>query len=320
MGKELKVVFMGTPEFAVTALDEITKSKHKIVGVVTVPDKPSGRGLHVSESAVKKYALQLNVPILQPEKLKSKLFIQQLTDLKADVFVVVAFRILPKEIFTIPKMGTFNLHASLLPQLRGAAPINFAIINGLKETGVTTFFLDEKVDTGEILLQEKIEIEPSENAGSLHDKLMDLGKDVIIKTLDGIAEKTINPKIQANDKEIVYAPKIEKEDCEIDWKKPVNEIHNFIRGMSPYPCAFTTISIDDQKKILKIFEGKVIHEKPNVSFHTIETNKKECKIALKNVWYSLEDVQLEGKKRMKIKDFLNGIQGKNLSIEIGNTI
>lgn len=306
--KPLRIVFMGTPTFAVASLEAITKSHHQVVSVVTVPDKPSGRGQKHTESAVKIAAKAQNIAVLQPEKLKNPEFIQQLKEFEADVFVVVAFKILPKEVFSIPKLGTFNLHASLLPQLRGAAPINFALINGYKKTGVTTFFLDEKVDTGEILLQEEIAIDEDDNAGTLHDKLMNIGKELVIKTLNGIAENTLHSTKQNNDKTIVYAPKIEKDFCQINWNDSVENIHNHIRGLSPYPCAFTEISIQNQPKILKIFKGKIINEKPDLPKFSIQLTKNECKIALENVWYSLEEVQLEGKRRMNINEFLNGFQ------------
>ncbi len=306
--KSLRIVFMGTPTFAVTSLEAITKSHHQVVSVVTVPDKPSGRGQKLNESAVKLFAKEQNIPILQPEKLKNPDFIQALQHLQADVFVIVAFRILPKEVYTLPKLGTFNLHASLLPEFRGAAPINFAIINGCKQTGVTTFFLDEKVDTGEILLQEKIAIDEEDNAGTLHDKLMNIGKELVLKTLEGIAENTLQAQKQNNNEAIHNAPKIEKDFCRINWNDSPENLHNHIRGLSPYPCAFTEISIENQLKVLKIFKGKIINEKPDLPKFAIQFTKNECKIALENVWYALEEVQLEGKKRMKINEFLNGFQ------------
>lgn len=306
--KSLRIVFMGTPTFAVASLEAITKSHHQVVSVVTVPDKPSGRGQKLNESAVKLFAKEQNIPILQPEKLKNSDFIQALQRLQADVFVIVAFRILPKQVYTLPKLGTFNLHASLLPEFRGAAPINFAIIYGCKQTGVTTFFLDEKVDTGEILLQEKIAIDEEDNAGTLHDKLMNIGKELVLKTLEGIAENTLKAQKQNNNESMRYAPKIEKGFCKINWNDSPENLHNHIRGLSPYPCAFTEISIQNQPKILKIFKGKIINEKPDLPKFSIQLTKNECKIALDNVWYSLEEVQLEGKKRMNINEFLNGFQ------------
>ncbi len=317
--KSLKVVYMGTPEFAVAPLDEIRKSQHKIVGVVTVPDKPAGRGQKLAESAVKKYAVEHDLPLFQPEKMKDPEFITQLQNLSPDVIVVVAFRLLPKEIWAMPAIGTFNLHASLLPQYRGASPINFAIINGDQESGVTTFFIDDKIDTGEILLQAKTKITETDDAGSLHDKLQEIGKELVIKTLAGLAEGTLKPKKQvlAEGVEYKYAPKIFKEDCLIDWNKPLEQTHNLIRGLSPYPVAFTHLIVNGQSRILKIYKGHYKQEKHILSIGTvIVEGKKTLKIAAQDGFYFPKTVQPEGKKKMEITDFINGLTEKhNLTVK-----
>jgi len=254
--KSLKIIFFGTPEFAKTSLEAIHNSHHEIVGVVTVADKASGRGQKIHESPVKTFAVENNLPVFQPEKLRNPQFLEDIRNLNADVFVVVAFRMMPRILFEMPKMGTFNLHASLLPDYRGAAPINFAVINGEKKTGATTFFINEKIDEGNILLQDEIEILEDENAGNLHDRLMTMGAELVVKTLDGLAENSIQEKPQPNVEHPKNAFKIFKEDTRIDWTKEVEAVHNFIRGMSPYPCAFTTIKIGDEEKSLKIYKGR----------------------------------------------------------------
>ena len=306
--KSLKVVFFGTPEFAKNSLEAIHHSNHEIVGVVTVADKQAGRGQKISESSVKKYAVENNLPVFQPEKLRNPEFLENMRNLDADIFVVVAFRMMPKILFEMPKMGTFNLHASLLPDYRGAAPINFAIINGEKKTGATTFFINEKIDEGNVLLQDEIEILPEENAGELHDKLMVLGGNLIVKTLDGLAENAIVEKPQPEVENPKNAFKIFKEDTKINWNQETEKVHNFIRGMSPYPCAFTVLKFGNEEKTLKIFAGKfdILNHK-NIS-GTSEISKNEFKIyTIDGVYFPLE-VQLEGKKRMDVKSFLNGFQ------------
>lgn len=306
--KSLKVVFFGTPEFAKNSLEAIHHSNHEIVGVVTVADKQAGRGQKISESAVKKYAVENNLPIFQPEKLRNPEFLENMRNLDADIFVVVAFRMMPKILFEMPKMGTFNLHASLLPDYRGAAPINFAIINGEKKTGATTFFINEKIDEGNVLLQDEIEILPEENAGELHDKLMVLGAHLIVKTLDGLAENAIVEKPQPEVENPKNAFKIFKEDTKINWNQETEKVHNFIRGMSPYPCAFTVLKFGNEEKTLKIFAGKYeILNHDNIP-GTVEISKNEFKIFSKDGVYFPLEVQLEGKKRMDVKSFLNGFQ------------
>ena len=304
----LKVVFFGTPEFAKTCLHAIHHSSHHVVGVVTVADKASGRGQKMNQSAVKTYAVENNLPVFQPEKLRNAEFLAEIKELNADVFVVVAFRMMPKILFEMPKIGTFNLHASLLPDYRGAAPINYAIINGEKKSGATTFFINEKIDEGNILLQEEIEILNNENAGSLHDRLMEMGAKLVVKTLDGLADNSIIEKPQPKVIHPKNAFKIFKEDTKIDWTQNSETIHNFIRGMSPYPSSFTILKIGEEEKTLKIYEGKYeisAHQKP---FGTLEIDKHQFKIYTKDGLYLPQEIQLEGKKRMSVKDFLNGFQ------------
>ena len=303
---KLKVVFFGTPDFARASLEAIHTSAHEVVGVVTVADKASGRGQKVHQSPVKTYAVEHDLPLFQPEKLRNEEFLLQIQSLNADIFVVVAFRMMPKVLFSMPRLGTFNLHASLLPDYRGAAPINYAVINGETKSGVTTFFINEKIDEGNILLQAETKISPEDNAGTLHDRLMEIGAKLVVETLDGLAEGKLTeiPQNQKENPKTAY--KIFKEDTKIDWEKEVEVIHNFIRGMSPYPAAFTVLEVGGEQKILKIFKGKfqkIQHSKENGE---IEISKNEFKIYAKNGVYFPEELQLEGKKRMNLKDFLNG--------------
>lgn len=303
---KLKVVFFGTPDFARASLEAIHTSVHEVVGVVTVADKASGRGQKVHQSPVKTYAVEHDLPLFQPEKLRNEEFLSQIQSLNADIFVVVAFRMMPKVLFSMPRLGTFNLHASLLPDYRGAAPINYAVINGETKSGVTTFFINEKIDEGNILLQAETEISPEDNAGTLHDRLMEIGAKLVVETLNGLAEGKLTeiPQNQKENPKTAY--KIFKEDTKIDWEKEVEVIHNFIRGMSPYPAAFTILEVGGEQKILKIFKGKfqkIEHSKENGE---IEISKNEFKIYAKNGVYFPEELQLEGKKRMNLKDFLNG--------------
>ena len=303
---KLKVVFFGTPDFARASLEAMHTSAHEVVGVVTVADKASGRGQKVHQSPVKTYAVEHGLPLFQPEKLRNEEFLSQIQSLNADIFVVVAFRMMPKVLFSMPRLGTFNLHASLLPDYRGAAPINYAVINGETKSGVTTFFINEKIDEGNILLQAETEISPEDNAGTLHDRLMEIGAKLVVETLDGLAEGKLTeiPQNQKENPKTAY--KIFKEDTKIDWEKEVEVIHNFIRGMSPYPAAFTILEVGGEQKILKIFKGKfqkIEHFKENGE---IEISKNEFKIYAKNGVYFPEELQLEGKKRMNLKDFLNG--------------
>ncbi|MBV8327869.1 methionyl-tRNA formyltransferase [Chryseobacterium sp.] len=306
--KSLKVVFLGTPEFAKNSLEAIHQSHHQVVGVVTVADKASGRGQKVHQSPVKIYASENNIPVFQPEKLRNPEFLEELKKLEADVFVVVAFRMMPKVLFEMPEMGTFNLHASLLPDYRGAAPINYAVINGEEKTGATTFFINEKIDEGNILLQEEFEILSDENAGSLHDRLMEMGAKLVVKTLNGLAEHSIEEKPQPQVEHPKNAYKIFKEDTRINWKAPSKTVHQFILGMSPYPAAFTTLKIGEDEKGLKIFSGKFEVSEHGKPAGTLDISKNEFKIYTQDGFYLPEELQLEGKKRMTVKDFLNGFR------------
>lgn len=306
--KSLKVVFLGTPEFAKTALEAIHQSHHEVVGVVTVADKASGRGQKINQSPVKVFAVENNLPVFQPEKLRNPEFLEELKKLDADVFVVVAFRMMPKVLFEMPRMGTFNLHASLLPDYRGAAPINYAVINGEEKTGATTFFINEKIDEGNILLQEEIPVLENENAGSLHDRLMEMGSKLVVKTLDGLAQNSIIEKPQPEVEHPKNAFKIFKEDTRIDWTKTSKEVHQFILGMSPYPAAFTTLKIGEEEKGLKIYNGKFEVSEHGKPVGSLEISKNDFKIYTKDGMYFPLELQLEGKKRMNIKDFLNGFR------------
>lgn len=306
--KPLKIVFFGTPEFAKTSLEAIHNSPHQIVGVVTVADKQAGRGQKLTKSPVKIFAEENNLPLFQPEKLRNPEFLDEIKSLDADVFVVVAFRMMPKILFEIPKLGTFNLHASLLPDYRGAAPINFAIINGEKKTGATTFFINEKIDEGNILLQQETEIFPEENAGELHDRLMLLGADLVVKTLDGLAENSLKQIPQPQVEIPKNAFKIFKEDTRIKWQQPSEKVFNFIRGMSPYPAAFTVLEVEGQPKVLKIFSGKYENSDTGQCAGTLEISKNTFKIFTEDGAYLPSEVQMEGKKRMAVKDFLNGFR------------
>ena len=306
--KPLKIIFFGTPEFAKSCLEAIHHSSHEVVGVVTVADKASGRGQKMNQSAVKVFAVENNLTLFQPEKLRNPEFLEEIANLDADVFVVVAFRMMPKILFEKPRLGTFNLHASLLPDYRGAAPINYAIINGEKKTGATTFFINEKIDEGNILMQEELEIYPDENAGALHDRLMAMGAQLIVKTLDGLAANTIQEKPQPNVEHPKNAFKIFKEDTKINWNGSSETVHNFVRGMSPYPCAFTNLKIGEDEKSLKIYRGKIEIDAHEKTPGTLEIDKHRFKIFTEDGFYLPEEVQLEGKKRMSVKDFLNGFQ------------
>lgn len=310
--KALRIVFMGTPEFALTILKVIVSSEHELVGVVTVADKPAGRGQQLRESAIKTYAKSFNILTFQPEKLKEEKFIEDLSALKADVFVVVAFRMLPKIVWSIPPMGTFNLHASLLPDYRGAAPINWAIMNGEKETGVSTFFINEEIDAGAIIDQEKITIEADMDAGTLHDALMQLGAQLTIKTLDQLALGTFKTSVQKSKNTLIkkekLAPKIFKEDTKIDWEKSAQEIHNKIRGLSPYPaawCILRNIEKDIQLQC-KLFESGVVDVIPLESKTKMEMSKEGILFPCSDHYISIKSIQLEGKRKMDFKSFLAG--------------
>jgi len=303
----MKIVFMGTPDFAVASLSALLDADFDIVGVITAPDKPAGRGQKLSESAVKKFAIEKDLTIFQPIKLKDPDFINELRSLKADIQVVVAFRMLPELVWNMPPKGTINLHASLLPQYRGAAPINWAIINGEKRSGVSTFFLKQEIDTGDLLFAEEIDIDDNDTAGELHDKLMVLGAGLLVETLKAIetGKYTEIPQDTLQESELKKAPKIFRGDCEINWDRPVREVYNLIRGLSPYPTAFSTF----QEKTLKIFSAEFEEIQVNDKPGTILTDHKTyLKFACQNGLISVLELQLEGKKRMKIDEFLRGIR------------
>lgn len=303
-----RIVFMGTPEFAVASLDALVKAGFTIVGVITAPDKPAGRGMKMNQSAVKKYAVEHNLKVLQPEKLKNPAFLEELKALQADLQVVVAFRMLPEAVWNMPRLGSVNLHGSLLPQYRGAAPINWAVINGEKETGVTTFKLQHEIDTGNILLQESFPIGENDTAGEVHDKMKLTGAQLLVKTLQGIADGSITEKQQpaiASQDSIKHAPKINTETCRINWSQPVENIFNLVRGLSPYPAAFTIIN----EKIFKIYTAKKEIILPSVSPGEYETDGKTfLKFAADNGYLHVLEVQLEGKKKMGVEEFLRGFR------------
>jgi len=301
----MKIVFMGTPDFAVASLDALVRANFDVVAVVTAPDKPAGRGQKLNESAVKKYAVEKGIPVLQPEKLKNPEFIEELRSYQADLQVVVAFRMLPEIVWNMPAKGTINLHGSLLPQYRGAAPINHAIINGEKESGVTTFFLKQEIDTGDIILSDSVPIADDETAGELHDKLMVVGANLLVKTLRAIEANNITEQPQPQNADLKHAPKIFKEDCKIDWNSPAQTIHNLIRGLSPYPTAFTVLN----EKNLKVFKAEIEDKEPGIVAGGFLTDGKTyLKFAAKDGFIKLLDIQYEGKKRMLIEDFLRGMR------------
>jgi methionyl-tRNA formyltransferase len=311
MRRDLRIVFMGTPHFAVPSLDILVQNNYNVVGVITAPDKPAGRGQQLHQSTVKKYAVENGLRILQPEKLKNPEFIAELKSLDANLFIVVAFRMLPEIVWQMPEYGTFNLHASLLPQYRGAAPINWAVINGERETGVTTFFLQHEIDTGNIILQEKIKIEDEDNAGTVHDKLMNVGSGLVLKTVQAIEEDNVieSPQSTVDRPQLKHAPKIYKETCLIDWHTSALKIHNLIRGLSPYPSAFTHLD----GKVLKIFAARIspINSREAVdsgllSMDLSTDNKTYFSIKCFDAWLDILELQLEGKKRMKVDEFLRG--------------
>lgn len=305
----MRIVFMGTPEFAVASLDILIKNNYNVVGVVTVPDKPAGRGQQLQQSAVKKYAIENGLTVLQPEKLKDEHFVNQLKELKADIQFVVAFRMLPEVVWNMPPLGTYNLHGSLLPKYRGAAPINWAVINGEKESGVTTFKLKHEIDTGNMLFQEKVEISDTTTAGELHDKLMDVGAQLILKTVQQIESGHYELKPQ-NDVEAIHAPKIFKETCLIKWNESAEKINNLIRGLSPYPAAFTTfIDKNNQPISIKIFKGETEIVNHSLPIGTVESDGKTfLKVSCSNGYISIKELQMAGKKRMNCDEFLRGFK------------
>ena len=309
--EKLRIVFMGTPEFAVGILDTIINNNYEVVGVITAADKPAGRGQKIKYSAVKEYALEHQLHLLQPTNLKDEEFLSELKSLNANLQVVVAFRMLPEVVWKLAKLGTFNLHASLLPNYRGAAPINWAIINGETKTGVTTFFIDDKIDTGAMILSKETPISISENAGVLHDRLMDLGCEAVTETLSLIEKGLVQTTIQEDSSEIKTAYKLNKDNCKIDFTKSGIEIYNIIRGLSPYPSAWCTILDRDNEWSVKMYEAKLVLENHNNAIGSILTTKKEMKIAVQNGYLEIRSLQFPGKKRMTTAELLNGMTLSN---------
>lgn len=306
--EQLRIVFFGTPGFAVASLSALVDAGANVVAVVTMPDKPAGRGMQLQESAVKQYAVAKRLPVLQPEKMKAPSFLEELKSLHADLQVVVAFRMMPEVVWNMPPMGTINVHGSLLPQYRGAAPINWAIINGEAETGVTTFKLKHEIDTGDILLQQKVPILPDDNAGTLHDKLMKAGAELLVITVRGLADGTIKeiPQDTIAAEHIKHAPKIFKEHLRIDWSKTVGEINNFVRGLSPYPTAHTMLG----DRSVKIYRAHYVQEDHSEIPGAYYTDKSTyLRFAAKDGWLYVDELQQEGKKRMNVVDFLRGFRG-----------
>ena len=311
--KDLRIVYMGTPDFAVESLRQLVEGGYNVAGVITMPDKPAGRGHKIQYSPVKQYALGQNLPLLQPQNLKDESFIQSLRDWKADLQIVVAFRMRPEVVWNMPRLGTFNLHASLLPQYRGAAPINWAVINGDTETGITTFFLKHEIDTGEVIRQQRVPIADTDNVEVVYDKLMMLGGKLVVETVDDILNDRVKPMPQeemAVAGELRPAPKIFKETCRIDWNRPVKKIYDFVRGLSPYPGAWTElISPEGETVVLKIFESEKNVEKHGLIPGTIVTDgKKTIKIAVPDGFLSILSLQLPGKKRLKTDELLRGFR------------
>lgn len=309
-----RILFMGTPDFAVGILDELIESGLHIVAVITAVDKPAGRGKKIHQSAVKKYALEHKIPLLQPKNLKNETFLETLASYKADLQIVVAFRMLPKAVWAMPKLGTFNLHASLLPDYRGAAPINWAIINGEKESGVTTFFIDEAIDTGNIILQKSVAINDNDTAGDLHDNLMKIGAKLVVETVEQIANEAVQTISQKSKPDTKPAPKLYPDNCKINWEADLTAIYNHIRGLSPYPTAWTELVVADKPLKFKIYKANkelIAHQETT---GTIIRTKKTMKIAVQGGFIQLEEVQLAGKRKMPIRDLLNGLSSSTLEI------
>nr|WP_321358055.1 methionyl-tRNA formyltransferase [uncultured Draconibacterium sp.] len=314
-GKDLKIVFMGTPDFAVASLQALVEGGYNIVGVITAPDKPAGRGKKLHQSAVKVYAVEQGLKVMQPGKLKNPEFLDELRALEADLQVVVAFRMLPEVVWDMPRLGTFNLHGSLLPQYRGAAPLNWAVINGETQTGVTTFLLAHEIDTGKILFRKEIDIWENDTVGTIHDSLMGIGAKLVVETVDAIAsgdyEAIPQEELVEAGEEIKHAPKIFKEDCKIDWSADVETVRNLIRGLSPYPTAWSTLKHKETGKEIatKIFMTMRVEDNKNTPPGTLESDGKNfIKVACTNGWLQITDLQIAGKKRMKVQDFLRGFQ------------
>ena len=308
--RDLRILFMGTPEFATTILDHVINEDYNVVGVVTAPDKPAGRGRKIHESHVKGYAVKKGLKVLQPTNLKSEEFSEQLNELDPNVIIVVAFRMLQKQVWQYPEYGTFNLHASLLPQYRGAAPIHWAIINGETTTGVSTFFIDEKIDTGEMILQKETTITPDETVGDLHDKLMNLGCSTVTETLKLISEDTVTTTPQPQNITLKTAYKLNNDNTRVDWSLPVNEVYNKIRGLNPFPVAYTILYQDNEELRMKLYKVRMRQEEHSKSPGTINIEDSTLKIAAKDGFILVEELQLPGKRKMAIKDLLNGFSFK----------
>lgn len=314
--EKLRIVFMGTPDFAVGILDTIYQNNYEIVGVITAPDKPAGRGQKVSTSAVKDYAVSKNLRLLQPTNLKSEDFLAELKSLNANLHVVVAFRMLPEVVWKMPKLGTFNLHASLLPEYRGAAPINWAIINGETKTGVTTFFIDDKIDTGAMILSKETTIGANESAGELHDRLMQLGSEAVIETLHLIEEGKATTTLQTEHPEVKTAYKLNKDNCKIDWSQSGKTIFNLIRGLSPYPAAWTYIKDGENEWNVKIYAASFEEKEQTDAIGSVTTTKKEIFIATQDGVLKITSLQFPGKKRMQAHELLNGISFSEKAIAL----
>lgn len=310
--KDTRIVFMGTPEFAVETLRALVENGYNVVAVITVPDKPAGRGQKLSISAVKEYALSQNLKVLQPEKLRDEAFVAELRNLKADLQIVVAFRMLPEVVWNMPPLGTFNLHASLLPNYRGAAPINWAIINGEKKSGVTTFFIEHQIDTGNIIDQVEVDITDDMNVGELYDKLMHIGSSLVCESIDKIADGSIVARKQDETLLMRPAPKIFKDDCRIDWTKDAQSVHNLIRGLSPYPGSWSIICNGEKELNVKLF-ASAIAEKSDKLPGQIEQTKNSLKVSTADAWLEITEIQIAGKKRMKTKDLLQGFSFEGFS-------
>jgi methionyl-tRNA formyltransferase len=304
--KDLRIVFMGTPDFAVQTLKTILEHNYNVVGVITAPDRPAGRGRKLNESAVKTFAKEKGLHILQPTNLKNEDFLDELKALNANLQIIVAFRMLPKVVWDMPKHGTFNLHASLLPNYRGAAPINWAIINGETKTGVSTFFIDEKIDTGEMILQKEVDIDPKENAGSLHDKLMHVGSNLVIDTIKLIEQGNVKTTPQPEDAISKTAYKLNRDNCKINWQADLDHIYNQIRGLSPYPAAWCILENKDEELDVKIYKAEKETENHNLAIGTVIFDKSSIKVAAKGGFISILEIKLPGKRNMDVKSLLNG--------------
>lgn len=303
--KAFRIIFMGTPDFAVSSLNALVEAKYSIVAVITAADKPAGRGRKLNQSAVKKYAVSNGLEVLQPVNLKNPDFLKKLESYQADLQIVVAFRMLPKQVWAMPKLGTFNLHASLLPNYRGAAPINWAIINGDNTTGVTTFFINEDIDTGAIIKQERTKITSTMTAGELHDVLMELGSKTVVETVKLIESGNIEP-IEQKEGEFSLAPKLNKNNCRINWDQTLDQVYNHIRGLSPYPGAWTILKNNDQEIEIKIYYGHIIQEEHSLKPGSLAVSKKNLRVALNQGFLEITDLKMAGKKRMDAISLLNG--------------